>query len=130
MEDELIINLYFDRNEEAINETDKKYGKYLSKVAFNILEDNEDSKECVNDTYLNTWKSIPPKRPSILRLFLAKITRNLAIDLYRKNDSVIKGKNFDEVSLEIKQCENEEVFEKINYDELVKALNDFMRKNF
>lgn len=78
--DEQIINLYWDRDESAISHTDQKYRNYLYTVAYQILSSNEDSEECLNDTYLKTWNSIPPAKPNIFRAFLAKITRNTAID--------------------------------------------------
>ena len=77
-----IIELYFQRCESAIRQTEKKYGKYLYTVAYNILRSNEDSEECVSDTYLKTWNAIPPTRPTVLRSFLAKITRGVALDRY------------------------------------------------
>lgn len=80
MEDDEIIELYWERNEIAIPETDKKYGQYCSKIAYNILYNSEDSEECVNDTYLHIWNTIPPQKPNIFKSFLAKITRNLALD--------------------------------------------------
>ena len=76
MEDREIIALYWDRDERAITETDAKYGNYCFTVAENILGRREDSEECVNDTWLRAWNAIPPKRPMVLRTFLAKITRN------------------------------------------------------
>ena len=82
LSDEKIIELYFDREENAISETDKKYGKYLYTIAFNILNSNEDSEECLNDTYLKAWNAIPPTKPNIFRAFLAKITRTTALDRY------------------------------------------------
>ncbi len=88
MEDEVIIELYFSRDSQAITETEVKYGKYCYQVAYNILRVHEDSEECVNDTYLRTWNSIPPTRPSCLRLFLAKITRNLSLDRYRRKTAM------------------------------------------
>ncbi len=87
MKDSEIVNLYWKRNEEAIRQTQQKYGPYLSKVAYNILSDPEDSKECVNDTYLAAWNSIPPHRPDILSTYLGKITRQLSIDVFRKKKS-------------------------------------------
>ncbi len=87
MKDSEIVNLYWRRNEEAIRQTQQKYGAYLSKVAYNILSDFEDSKECVNDTYLAAWKSMPPHRPDILSTYLGKITRQLSIDVFRKKKS-------------------------------------------
>ena len=67
MEDTAIIDLYWKRDEQAIVETDQKYGKYCHTVAYNVLNDVEDSRECVNDTWLRAWNSMPPKRPSVLR---------------------------------------------------------------
>ena len=82
-----IIDLYFSRDEAALEHTAKNYGAYCTSVAMNILNDPSDAEECVNDTYLRAWHSIPPQRPAVLRLFLGKITRNLAIDKYRANKS-------------------------------------------
>ena len=82
MEDGRIIELYFERSEDAIRETDKKYGGYCRKIAYNILYSAEDSEECVSDTYFKAWESIPPQRPNILSAFLGRITRNLALNRY------------------------------------------------
>ena len=82
--DEAIIDLYWNRDEAAITETDRKYRGYLHTVAYNILKDEQDCEECLNDTYLKTWNSIPPQRPNCLKAFLTKITRTIAIDRYRK----------------------------------------------
>ena len=87
MKDAEIVALYWERNEVAIQQTQQKYGAYLSKVAYNILSDFEDSKECVNDTYLKAWSSMPPQRPAVLSTYLGKITRQLAIDVFRKKHS-------------------------------------------
>ena len=83
MQDDKIVALYWQRDEAAIRETEKKYGHYLLKIAHNILFDWEDSKESVNDTYLKAWNSIPPHRPAVLPSYLGKITRELSIDLFR-----------------------------------------------
>lgn len=83
MEDEKIISLYWDRDEAAIRETEGKYDRYLTKIAMNILNDLEDSRESVNDTYLAAWNSMPPQRPNILSAYLAKLTRRISIDRYR-----------------------------------------------
>ena len=91
MNDQDIIDLYFARNEQAIAETDKSYGKVCMQVSMNILDSRPDAEECVNDTYLRAWRSIPPERPPVLRLFLGKITRRLAIDKYRANRSRNRG---------------------------------------
>ena len=83
MEGEQIVHLYWDRDERAIRETETKYDRYLTKIAYNILADLEDSRESVNDTYLAAWDSMPPHRPGILSTYLAKITRRISIDRFR-----------------------------------------------
>lgn len=87
MKDSEIVDLYWDRDQNAIQQTQQKYGAYLSKIAYNILSDFEDSKECVNDTYLKAWNSMPVHRPDVLSAYLGKITRQSAIDLFRKKNS-------------------------------------------
>lgn len=83
MEDAQIVSLYWDRDESAIRETETKYGRYLTKIACNILNDVEDGRESVNDTYLAAWDSMPPHRPGILSAYLAKLTRRISIDRFR-----------------------------------------------
>ncbi len=85
--DETIIELYWNKEEQAISATDDKYGRYLFTIAYNIVRDELDCEECLNDTYLGTWNSIPPTRPNILQVFLSKIMRNVALDKYRKNSA-------------------------------------------
>ena len=80
MDDEKIIEMFFDRNEMALNETEQKYGRYCFAVSYRILNSNEDSEECVNDTWLAAWNAIPPKKPESLRGFLARICRNISLD--------------------------------------------------
>ena len=79
LEEAKIIELYFERNEQAISETDAKYGKLMYGVAFHVLNDHEDSEECVNDAHAGIWNAIPPTRPNSLMAFACKITRNLAL---------------------------------------------------
>lgn len=83
MEDKRIVDLYWLRSESAIAETKTKYGRYCHTIAHNILYDLEDSEECVNDTYFRAWNSMPQHRPSVLKTFLGKITRNLALNRYK-----------------------------------------------
>ncbi len=87
MEDLHIIELYWQRNESAIKESQTKYDGYCSTIANNILHSAEDTEECVNDTWLRAWNTMPPEKPSRLAVFLGKITRILAIDKYRKDRS-------------------------------------------
>ena len=91
MEDEAILDLYFARDERAVVETDRKYGGYCFTLANSILHNEQDAEETVSDTYLKAWRSIPPKRPSILKMFLAKITRNLAFSRWRKYTAEKRG---------------------------------------
>lgn len=83
LSDSAIIELYWARDEAAIRQTDIKYRNYLIKVAYNVLADEQDSEECLNDTYLHAWNAMPPQRPRVLQAFLATVTRHLAIDKYR-----------------------------------------------
>ena len=91
MDDKRIVDLYWNRSENAISETDKKYGKYCYSIAYNILTNNEETEESVNDTYMAAWKTMPPNRPSNLATFLGKITRNLAIDRWRSRNRYKRG---------------------------------------
>lgn len=88
MKDALILELFWKRDEAAIEKTQEKYGAYLMKVAYSILADPEDSQEAVNDTYLAAWNSIPPNCPSVLSTYLRKMTRQLSIDILRKKCAV------------------------------------------
>ncbi len=83
MTDETIVNLYWKRDQTAVEQTQLKYEKFLTGIAYNVLYNHEDSMECVNDTYMGAWKAMPPHRPAILSAFLAKITRRGAIDMVR-----------------------------------------------
>lgn len=92
MNDPQIVELFQQRSEKAIAETQQKYGVYLKAIAYNILHNHEDSDECVNDTYLRAWNCIPPHCPSVLKTFLGKITRNLSLDKYDRLTAEKRGK--------------------------------------
>ena len=87
MDDAKIISLFFNRNQDAIKETEHKYSRHLQSIAHNILSSQEDTDECVNDTYLAAWNSIPPNKPNSLMAYLSKITRNLALDRLEKQNA-------------------------------------------
>ena len=87
MQDHEIVALYWDRNEDAIGQTNTKYGAYCRKIAMNILKNREDAEEVLNDTWLQAWKVIPPEKPGNLLAFLTVIARANAVDLYRKKHS-------------------------------------------
>ena len=95
MDDKDIVMLYWQRDERAIYETDKKYKKYLQYIANNILSSDLESEECVNDTYSRAWGSIPPSKPDKLSLYLGKIVRNLAIDRYNASKAQKREGNYD-----------------------------------
>ena len=105
MEDRQIVALYQQRDQQAIAQTERKYGHYLTKVAYHILYDLEDCAESVNDTYLAAWNAIPPHQPQSLCAFLSKLTRRISIDLLRKKQSAKRGGGEFELSLEeLSQC--------------------------
>lgn len=104
MDDLKIIELYWKRNERAIDVTDKKYGRLLYKISFNILSDHEDSQECVNDTYIRTWKSIPPEKPRSFTVYLGRIIRNLSIDYWNKNRAQKRYSGGDILLSELEDC--------------------------
>ena len=104
MEDERIVMLYFERNEDAIRETKAKYGQYCYTVAYRILHSPEDSDECVNDTLNGAWNAIPPERPTKLQSFLARITRNIAIDRYRYDNAQKRGAEVESAIDEYFEC--------------------------
>lgn len=91
MDDNKIVELYWERSEQAVVETASKYGNYCYSIAYNILDNNEDAEESVNDTYNDAWNSIPPHRPSILSSFLGKLTRRISIDKWRKRNADKRG---------------------------------------
>lgn len=129
MDDTRIVQLYWDRNEQAIPATADKYGNYCTSIAKNILGNKEDAEECVNDTYLNAWNSMPPHRPSVLSTFLGKITRNLSIKRYKHNTADKRGGGELPLVLdELLDCVSgkDDVEQEFNRQELVKAIDDFL----
>ena len=91
MEDHQIVELYWQKNADAISETSNKYGGYCFAIADHILNNTEDSEECVNDTWLHVWNAIPPQKPNVLRMFLAKITRNLSVNRFKARSAEKRG---------------------------------------
>ena len=129
MEDNEIIQLYFDRCEEAIAQTAQKYGKYCHTIAYNILHNVEDSEECVNDTYWKAWGAIPPSKPKILAAFLGKITRNLSLDKFRHYTAHKRGGGEMSLALEelgdcVSSFENTDDY--VDSMFLVETLNQFL----
>lgn len=129
MNDEKIVDLYWERTETAIDETAKIYGNYLFTIANNILRNTEDAKECVNDTYLKAWNNIPPVRPAIFQAFLGKITRNLSLNKY-KEQRVKKrgGGEADLIYSELEDCISSKNSVEGEYEKglVTKAINSFL----
>lgn len=131
MDDLEIIELYFCRDEKALTETARKYGNYCYTVAFSVLNSMEDSKETVNDTYLELWNTIPPERPTVLSAFIGKITRRLAIGRWRKNTAVKRGGGEFEATLdELSECisDNTNVEKIVEGKLVVSTINEFLKK--
>ena len=107
IEDEKIIELFWERSEDAVRQTEAKYGRYLLSVAGNILSDEQDCQECVNDVLLAAWNAIPPAKPPVLKLFLARVTRNIAISKWRGLTAGKRGSSQAELVLdEIREMSN------------------------
>ena len=129
MDDERIVQLYWDRDERAIPETAGKYGKYCTSIAQNILGNPEDAEECVNDTYMHAWNAMPPHSPTILSTFLGKITRNLSLNRYKHNIADKRGGGelpvvLDEISELVSGTDDME--QELNRRELIKAIDTFL----
>ncbi|MBR5381170.1 MAG: RNA polymerase sigma factor [Oscillospiraceae bacterium] len=104
MDDAAIIDLYFARSEDAIGETDRKYGVFCRCVAQSLLTLREDAEECVNDTYHAAWNAMPPERPASLKAFLGRITRNLAVARWRKSHAQKRFAGMDALLSELGDC--------------------------
>ena len=130
MNDEQIVVLYWQRDESAVAVTQKKYNTYLLKIAYNILNNHEDSEESVNDTYLAAWNSIPPQKPAVLSTYLGKLTRRISISLFRRKNA--EKRQGGEFALSFSEMEdvmegNMEPEKEIEAQILGELLNKFLR---
>lgn len=131
MTDSEITDLFWERNERAISAVSEKYGKYCSRIARNILQNEQDTEECVNDILMKAWEKIPPEKPKILGAFLAKLTRNTAIDKYRHDRAAKRGGGETELIFEeLADCISAEgsVEAAAERHELLAAINKFLDK--
>ena len=125
MDDSKILDLYFERSEAAIHETDIKYGRLLRHIAYNILHTFHDSLECVDDAYMKAWETIPPERPQFFKAYLSKITRNISINRYNANrrvSSINTGMALDE----LEECIPAASGDLSDDIDLRDAINDFL----
>lgn len=131
MEDREIVDLYWQRCDSAIEESDRKYGRYCHTIAYNICSDNEDSRECVSDTWFKSWNIMPPKRPNVLKSFFGSICRNLALDLWRRKTASKRGGGETELAYEeLSGCVPEDADPEkiIEAQELEEAVRSFIHK--
>ena len=127
MEDFEIVDLYWAREEKAISESDRKYGRMLLSLSFSMLSSHEDAEECANDTYLAAWNAMPTDRPTYLGAFLSKITRNLSLDRYRVSHREKRG-GVEGLLEELTECipDRSSVEEEYENGRLADALNAFL----
>jgi len=129
MSDEDIIELYFQRDERAISETDRKYKNYLLAIADNILNSRSDSEECLNDTYLGAWNAIPPERPRVLQAFLSVIMRRSAFNKYKSNrrEKRVPHELVDSLSEIGDFADGDDILSELEAENLRRIINDFVR---
>ena len=128
MNDERIIELFFERSEQAIKELDNKYGRVCHKVSYNILNDRQDAEECVNDAYLGAWEAIPPAKPDRLLAFICKIVRNVSLKRYEQNTAAKRNSKYDVALQELEDClaSATTVEEEIEERELTEIIESFL----
>ena len=129
MEDSKIVELYWQRSEDAVYETHKKYGSYCFSIAHNILPSREDAEESVNDTYMAAWRAIPPHRPCVLSAFLGKLTRRIAIDRWRSSSAEKRGGGTVSLALdELAECipGNADPAAEVEAQELAEYIGSFL----
>lgn len=104
VEDEKIIELFFERSEQAIQELDNKYGKVFHRLSYNIVSNRQDAEECVNDAYLGAWNAIPPEKPNPLLTYICKIVRNISLKIYYRKKAAKRSSTYTVVMEEIEAC--------------------------
>lgn len=130
MEDSNIVALYWTRDEEAIRQTQIKYGRYCYTIAYNILRNCQEAEEAENDTYLDAWHSMPPHKPLLLSAFLGKITRRISLDKWRANSADKRGGGEVPLSLsELTECipDNKRIDDALHAEELAKLIDAYLR---
>ena len=133
MEDHKIIELYWARSQQAIQESEDKYGPYCRSIARGILDREEDAEECVNDTWFRAWNAMPPQRPNILSAFFRKLTRNLSLDRWRKERAAKRGGSQVQVALQNKEVDQGHARALLGLDKpslQVKLFNEIKEKGY
>lgn len=133
MEDSHIVNLFFERSEQALTELSEKYEKLCRRISVNILGNEDDAQECINDSYLGLWNTIPPERPENLKYYLCRIVRNNAIKRYHANTALKRNSRYDVALQELEEClpdENsiEKVLSAAEITELIDSFLEYQKK--
>ena len=128
MEDEKIIDLFFERSEQGIRELDNKYGKIFYSLSYNIVNNRQDAEECVNDAYLGAWNAMPPVRPNPLLSYILKIVRNISLNIYWRKKAVKRGGHYTVALEEIEGCiaDQKTVEEEMEVRELAHIIEEFL----
>ncbi|NMA95852.1 MAG: sigma-70 family RNA polymerase sigma factor [Clostridiales bacterium] len=131
MEDEKIVDLFWQRSELAIARAESRYSRYLYSISYRILQNREDAEECVNETFLRAWNAIPPARPSILRTYLGRITRNISLNYLEKMNALKRGGNQVDIILsELEECIPSiqmDIEEILNERAVIDVINNFLK---
>lgn len=128
MEDSRIIELFFERSEQAIIELSDKYGAVCSKIAFHILNNKQDTEECVNDAYLGVWNTVPPQKPDPLLSFVCRVVRNLSVKRYHANTAAKRNSIYDAALDELENCfpSSASVEDAFNAKETARVIDGFL----
>ena len=129
MKDDKIVNLFWNRDEDAIVQIAVKYGAYCHSIAFNILSIKEDAEECVSDTWMSAWNSMPPQKPTNLRIWLGKVTRNCALNLWNRNHAKKRYNGMEELLDELADClpSNDSISQTLQAKELNAIINNWIK---
>ena len=128
MQDSKIIDLFFERSEQAITELSIKYEKLCKQISINILGNEEDALECINDSYLGVWNTIPPTKPDNLKYYLCRIVRNNALKKYHNNTAIKRNSYYDIALQELEECisDNNSVEKKLASSEITRLIDEFL----
>ncbi|MBE6985643.1 MAG: sigma-70 family RNA polymerase sigma factor [Ruminococcaceae bacterium] len=129
MEDRRIVELYWLRSEEAITASERKYGAYCNTISYNITYSHEDAEECVNETWIRSWNTMPPQKPMRLMAFFGKIVRNCSLDLFRRKTALQRGGGSVPLALEeLSEClaSEQDVEKQVESRQLSESLNRFL----
>ena len=128
IDDEKIIDLFFERSEQGIRELDNKYGAICHNLSYNIVNNRQDAEECVNDAYLGAWNAIPPARPNPLLSYIVKIVRNISLKIYWRKEAAKRSSHYTIALEEIEACiaDQKTVEDEIEARELARIIEDFL----